>query len=101
MSAGAPPSEPVAPVPVAAAGRVGVAFWLRCALAVVVRPSLWWSALRVWGRAAPLGWWRRPPFVPIPDPAFLGFRFETAYGHTGRPAVRDFVAYLGWVRDRG
>ena len=29
------------------------------------------------------GWWRRPPFLPLPAPDYLRFRMETAYGGAG------------------
>ncbi len=80
---------------------VDTGFWVRSFLAVLFRPALWSPGVRVLVRATPPGWWRRWPFVPRPDPAFLRFRFETAYGFTGVPQVGDFLAYLRWVRERG
>ncbi|MDQ3896190.1 MAG: hypothetical protein M3326_02885, partial [Actinomycetota bacterium] len=69
------------------------------ALAVAVRPWLWGVALtQAWRLAAP-GWWRRWPPLPLPDPAYLRFRLQTAYGDADRgPAPQDVVAYLGWCR---
>jgi hypothetical protein len=78
--------------------RLPAAFWRSCTLAVVVRPWLWHVALRAACRTSPRNWYRRPPFVPRPDPALLRFRFETAYGTTGAPSVADFLAYLDWCR---
>lgn len=75
-------------------------FWLSATLAVARRPGLWATAVRTAVRTSPRGWWRRPPFVPRPDAAFLRFRFETAYGHDGTPSTADFVHYLQWCRDR-
>ena len=44
-------------------------------------------------------WWRRPPFLPVPDPAYLAFRLETQYGAPdARPLPADVVAYLRWCR---
>jgi hypothetical protein len=45
------------------------------------------------------GWWRRPPFLPLPDPDYVRFRLQTAYGSTGTPAGDDLVAYLSWCRE--
>jgi hypothetical protein len=73
---------------------------MACAVpAVLVRPSLWITAVRqVLVLAAP-GWWRRPPFLPVPDPAYLRFRLQTAYGDPDRaPEPADIVAYLHWCR---
>ena len=52
-------------------------------VAVAGHPGLWATGLRqVWVLAGP-GWWRRPPFLPLPDAAYLRFRLETAYGEPG------------------
>jgi hypothetical protein len=69
-------------------------------LAVVARPSLWSTALRVWAGSVPPRWWRRPPYLPTPDRAYLRFRLETAYGPGVPPEPRDLVTYLRWVRER-
>lgn len=67
--------------------------------AVLVRPGLWGTALRQALRLAAPGWWRRAPFLPVPDPDYLGFRMETQYGSAAHtPDARDLVAYLEWCR---
>lgn len=64
-------------------------------VAVLVRPWLWRSALAL----APPGWWRRRPFLPLPDPAYAAFRLQTMYGDAAHaPEPADVVAYLGWCR---
>jgi len=73
--------------------------WVRASLAVARRPSLWPTALRQARRLARRGWWRRPPFLPLPDRAYLRFRLETQYGASDTaPDPQDLVAYLGWCR---
>lgn len=65
---------------------------------------------------APTGWWRKPPFLPVPDQDWLEFRMATAYGHpsgangqTGdagrsdrsqsdRFSVDDLMTWLEWRR---
>jgi hypothetical protein len=72
---------------------------LAAARAVVGHPTLWVTALRQALVLAPRGWWRRRPFLPVPDPAYLRFRLLTAYGDPGQtlePA--DLVTYLRWCR---
>lgn len=71
----------------------------RIAAAVAVRPSLWATAVRqVLVLAAP-GWWRRRPFLPLPDPAYLRFRLITQYGDAEHPPTPgDLVEYLRWCR---
>lgn len=74
--------------------------WKSAATAVAVRPRLWPTAIGQMFRMAPRGWWRRRPFLPVPDPAYLRFRLQTQYGgdqpHT--PVAHDLVAYLEWCR---
>ena len=84
----------------------GVSFWVRAIVLVVARPSLWPTALHQATRLARRRWWARPPFLPVPDPDYLRFRFETQYGtgpyETGggaRPDPRDLVTYLEWCRE--
>jgi hypothetical protein len=77
----------------------GVSFWARAVVLVLVHPSLWLTALRQAARLAPRRWWARVPFLPLPDPDYLRFRFETQYGTGGRPDPHDLVTYLEWCRD--
>lgn len=62
-------------------------------------PSLWGPAIRQLFVLAPHGWWRRAPFLPWPDRAYLRFRLQTMYGDPERmPEPADLVAYLRWCR---
>jgi hypothetical protein len=75
--------------------------WLLAgALAVARHPSLWWTGLRQVRALARHGWWRRPPFLPVPSREYLRFRLETAYGGSGDspPHPDDLVTYLRWCR---
>lgn len=73
--------------------------WLGPVAAVAARPWLWPTAARQAVVLAPAGWWRRRPFLPLPDPAYLAFRLETMYGgHAPRPVGRDVIGYLRWCR---
>jgi hypothetical protein len=75
--------------------------WLRAAAVAVLRhPSLWSAALVTLRRLAPRGWWRRRPFLPVPDRAYLRFRLQTMYGDSDRsPDPADVLVYLRWCRD--
>jgi hypothetical protein len=79
----------------------GWAFWFQGICAVIVRPGLWSTAVRQWGRMMPRRWWARLPFLPVPDRGYIRFRMETAYGVSEPNARRadDLVAYLRWCRD--
>jgi hypothetical protein len=35
----------------------------------------------------------------LPDPDYVRFRLQTAYGSSGTPAAGDLVAYLTWCRE--
>ena len=67
-------------------------------LAILRRPDLWPAALRSAQDHAPKNWWRRRPFVPLPDPAWISFRLETAYGRDQDQPVgaKEFVTWLEW-----
>lgn len=77
--------------------------------AVLAHPSLWWTGLAAVRRLARTGWWRRPPFLPLPGEAYWEFRQVTAFGGPGHASGRasgrasaldrsDVVAYLQWCR---
>ena len=74
--------------------------WLaRAGLVLARHPTLWLVALAQVFRLARPGWWRRPPFLPVPDRAYLRFRLQTAYGDPDRePEPHDVVTYLRWCR---
>lgn len=79
--------------------RPGPIVWLRVAAAVCARPGLWPTAVRQTGRLARRGWWRRPPFLPLPGADYLRFRMETQYGdELHRPQPADVIDYLTWCR---
>jgi hypothetical protein len=69
--------------------------------AVALHPKLWLVAVGALRRMARRGWWRRPPFMPLPGEAYWHFRLVTAYGGDGNPEAltpADVVAYLRWCQ---
>jgi hypothetical protein len=71
------------------------------ARAVLPRPALWWPAVTALARLSRRGWWRQPPFLPVPGASYWRFRVVTAFGGTGQGATMssgDVVAYLQWCR---
>lgn len=76
--------------------------WLRLIGAVGARPWLWPTAIVQLFRLARRGWWRRPPFLPVPDRDYLRFRLETMYGGDlrgwDRVEARHLLEYLRWCR---
>lgn len=44
-------------------------------------------------------WWRRAPFLPLPDPTYLEWRLHTAYGdERDIPPVADVLRFARWRR---
>lgn len=76
----------------------GAGWWLRAAIALARHPALWGTAVTQALRLAAPGWWRRAPFLPLPDPDYLRFRLETQYGSDREPEPADIVTYLHWCR---
>ena len=69
------------------------------ATAIARRPGLWPAAVHQVRVLARPGWWRRWPPAPIPDPAYLRFRLQVAYGDDERALdANDVVDYLEWCR---
>jgi hypothetical protein len=45
-------------------------------------------------------WWKRAPFLPVPDPAYLRWRMYTAYGdEQAVPPVEDVIRFARWRRE--
>ncbi len=84
--------------PASASNRLSFGFAARATGAVLGRPSLWPTALRELHRMTPPAWWRRPPFLPVPDRDYLRFRLTTQYGNAGPMDARDVVIFLQWCR---
>jgi hypothetical protein len=73
--------------------------WSRAVGAVAVRPGLWGTAIVQAFALAPRGWWRRSPFLPLPDAEYLRFRLQTQYGDPDhQPEPGDLVTYLKWCK---
>lgn len=76
------------------------ALYLRLALRALLRPQLAVDLLRlVWSFRA-RGWWRRPPFLPLPPREYMQWRMFTAYGDANVvPPVGDVVNFARWRRE--
>jgi len=78
--------------------------WSRLALPLVVRglrsPRLAADLVRAAWAFRRRGWWRRPPFLPLPDRDYLRWRMLTAYGHADAvPPVEDVASFARWRRE--
>lgn len=69
-------------------------------LAVLKHPSLWLVALKQLFLLAPADWWRRAPYLPLPDRKYYEFRMTTAYGGSGQRhgTAEDLITYLRWCK---
>jgi hypothetical protein len=74
--------------------------WPATVAAVAKHPRLWPTAIGQARRLARRRWWATPPFLPLPDRAWLRFRLETQYGDPSHPPVADdVVTWLQWAAD--
>jgi hypothetical protein len=74
--------------------------WGAVARAVLARPRLWPTAAAQARRHVPRRWWRRAPFLPVPDRAWLRHRLVVAEGDPATvPPPEEVLAYLEWCRD--
>ena len=76
--------------------------WLRLstslALRALLHPATGMALLRVAWRFRRRGWWRRAPFLPLPDRTYLRWRMHTAYGaYDALPPVDDVIRYARWA----
>jgi hypothetical protein len=76
--------------------------WPRLALILALRtlrdPSLAAALLRVAWRFRRRRWFRRAPFLPIPDRDYLRWRMLTAYGDPDAvPSAEDVARYARWA----
>lgn len=74
--------------------------YFRLSMAIAKRPKLWLTTWRQSLRLARQGWWKSPPFLPLPSPSYLSFRLITQYGTpSATPQIADVLDYLEWCRD--
>lgn len=66
----------------------------------VIRPRLAVDLVSlVWAFRA-LGWYTRPPFLPLPPLSYVRWRMYTAYGDEDAvPPVADVIRFARWRRE--
>jgi hypothetical protein len=79
--------------------------WTRLSLSLtwraICRPATGLALLRVAWRFRRRGWWRRPPFLPLPSRIYLRWRLHTAYGEGDVvPPAEDVERYARWAVKR-
>lgn len=94
---GADAPAPVQRTPEPPMRRPGIGLALRALAAVAAHPGTWAGALGSARRAAPRGWWHRPPFLPVPDATWWAMRTEVAYGPPGgEPTPEELRELFTW-----
>jgi hypothetical protein len=66
----------------------------------VLRPRLALDLLKTAWAFRRRRWWASPPYLPLPDRAYLRWRMYTAYGNEDAvPPVEDVVRFARWRRE--
>jgi hypothetical protein len=80
--------------------RSWTALTLRLAGRAVVNPRLALDLVRTAWAFRRRGWWRHPPWLPLPDPTYLRWRMYTAYGDENAvPPLIDVIRFARWRRE--
>jgi hypothetical protein len=73
---------------------------LRLAARAAFRPRLALDLVRTAWAFRRRDWYRRPPFLPLPDPTYLRWRMYTAYAdEQAIPPADDVVRFARWRRE--
>jgi len=77
--------------------------WVKLSLVLAGRslrhPSLAGDLLRTGWRFRHRHWYRRPPFLPLPDRDYVRWRMYTAYGSADVvPPADDVERYARWAK---
>jgi len=90
---------PLPPSPPRQAPRSWGALVARLAVHGAANPRLAADLLRTAWAFRRRGWWKKPPFLPIPDRTYLRWRMETAYADPDAiPPVEDVIRFARWRR---
>lgn len=78
--------------------------WLRLgarlAVRAIVNPRLAIDLIRTAWAFRQREWWRKPPFLPLPDRTYLGWRMYTAYADENAvPPIEDVIRFARWRRE--
>ena len=72
----------------------------RLTLRAALHPRLALDLLRTGWAFRRRDWWRRAPFLPLPDRAYLRWRMYTAYAdESAVPPIEDVVRFARWRRE--
>ena len=73
---------------------------LRLSARAAVNPRLAVDLVRTAWAFRRRAWWRRAPFLPLPDREYLRWRMYTAYGdEQAVPPLEDVIGFARWRRE--
>jgi len=73
---------------------------LRLSLRAAINPRLALDLWRMVWAFRRRNWWKRPPFLPLPDREYLRWRMYTAYGDEDAvPPLADVIGFARWRRE--
>lgn len=71
----------------------------RLAVRALISPRLALDLVRTAWAFRRIDWWRRAPFLPLPDATYLRWRMYTAYGdQSAVPPLVDVIRFARWRR---
>lgn len=72
----------------------------RLSLRAILSPRTALDLLRTAWAFRRRDWWRRAPFLPLPDRTYLRWRMYTAYGSEDAvPPLEDVLGFARWRRE--
>jgi hypothetical protein len=93
------PHHPTHPEAARFRGSWGALF-ASAALRALVNPRLAVDLVRTGWAFRRRRWWADPPFLPVPDRAYLRWRMYTAYGAEDTvPPLEDLLRFVRWRRE--
>lgn len=73
--------------------------FLRLAVRAAIRPMLAVDLMRTAWAFRRRRWWSAPPYLPLPDPTYLRWRMQTAFGDPAAvPTSEDVIRFARWRR---
>ena len=72
---------------------------MRLAVRALVNPRLALDLIQVLWAFRARGWYRKPPFLPLPSRDYMKWRMYTAYGDENAvPPLEDVIRFARWKR---
>ena len=74
--------------------------YLHLSLQAITKPRVALDLVRLAWSFRSRGWYRRPPFLPLPSREYMRWRMFTAYGDENAvPPAQDVVRFARWRRE--